>query len=361
MRIGKLAGAIISLLIMSVYVYYYQKWIKNLPYSFQLTCFFFLGIFLHFLRKIEAGTTAELLFFEKSTNYFWSDGFCLVPSLFPALHNIGIYLLWNLKKETYEELQLFNPNIKIEHTHFRDQRLPEYKIKTDASLLSMTIYRIFANLGNWFFSIDRSHPELVYQRIGFKIILLAVIYGFIANSWINLPFNQQKKTSHIVYAQLDDGTIQPPLPNKEMFEEDVVKKYTDLDGFRFLHYQKTINGKKPFVLVDSPVCLIIPAGKRLAFESKKPPKLVINMTRNAEYVAKEQYASLLGKILSKTYNFTANMFANKPVQFGYPETKAWKYAQTFWDKIDFEGYAVVATAKDLEDIPDGVTGGFICF
>jgi hypothetical protein len=190
MKISKTDGVWISLIMMSPYVFMYGQWVKNSSYSTQLIGIFFVGIFLHFLRKIESGTHAELLFFEKSTGHFWSDGFCLVPSVLPALHNVGIYLLWNLKKDMQLLQPNFNPNVTIHH--FKDQRLPVYRVNTDTSLLALSIHNTIGKMFAWFFAPIGDDSELKYQKLGFRIILISLILGWGGNTFFPKEYQAQQ-------------------------------------------------------------------------------------------------------------------------------------------------------------------------
>jgi hypothetical protein len=314
---------------------------------------------MHFGKKIEAGTKAEVVFCEmefEPDKFFWKNGFCLVPSLFPALHNIGVHLGWDLRKSVKQEVVVFNPNINIKH--LRDQTIPEYKVNVETSLLMMHGSRISGNIWTWFW-VDwkNGDPELIYQRIGFRMILIPLLYGLIGNTW-NSWFPSKKDANTVtVSIAFDDGTINKKFPPKEVFEEVVGEKYTETnDGLRYLHYQKTPNGKPPMVIVTPPLCPTIPAGKKIYIASKTAPKLVVNMKLYVHYFPKEEFASFS----NKSFSFLLHMWNNKLQGLGI-ESKPWKHTALHWHEIDTEHYAIVAKALDKEDIPSNRAGGFVCF
>lgn len=166
-------------MIMSIYTFLFSLYAKETMWAQTLTTIFIVGAFFSFLRKIPAGTKAELLFMEKSTGCYWSDGFCLIPSIGHMFHHIGIYVLWNLKQAYEVGLQETTHLLNINHQY--DQSRPTYNVKVETSLFRMELYRMINAITSWIFGFQKGHPELLYQRIGFRIILVAIIGVLIGN------------------------------------------------------------------------------------------------------------------------------------------------------------------------------------
>lgn len=362
MRINKIDGAILSLLLMSPYVFFYHEWVKQSSQSLQLTLFFFFGIFLHFLRKIEAGTVAELLFFEKSTKHYWQDGFCLVPSFLPALHNVGIYLLWNLKKSIEVTGSAFNPNINIEH--YKDQRKPEYIINAKATLLALSVHNFFGNMLSWWIAPFKDMSELKFQKLGFRIILLALICGGISNFFTDAsttinrynPF-QTKKEIVTILVQLNDGFTHS-FPELSMFEEQgdtTTTKYMDIGEDRFILYPKRTGANLARITVETRLCALVPVGKKIVFETKYKPVRAENMKREVRYIKRPEFVTVFQKI-------RAFLFSDLNTSKGYILYDSWQYINTNWHTVENDNYTLTAEALDRGDIADtNVGGGLVCF
>lgn len=362
MKINKWTGVILTLVVMSPYVLIYYAWVKHSAYSTELTCFFFVGILFHFLRKIEAGTKAELTFFEKATGHYWNDGFCLVPSLMPILHNIGIHPLWNLKKDIPIENTLYNPNINV--NHFQDQKIPIYRVSANASLFQLSVHNFFSTIGGWFFSIDRSNPEMIYQRIGLKIILVAIIAGWIGNfipekttPGLNNPTNNIEGTITIK-TQLGQLPLSS-FPTNDYFVVDTdqnTQHFTNFNGMRLFAYHKRLGENYPIIYVDGSLCVTVPAGERIGFKTKQPPVFATNMQK-VTFSEKLDSLSFIKRNTAPLYY----LFNGLSVKGFQETTNTWEHLHNNWDTVDSENFEIVSRAMDQKDILDKVAGGLVCF
>ena len=142
-------GAFLSLLPMSLYVIPYFFWVATNSYAYELTLLFFAGVLFLFLVKIEPGTNGELLWWDQliiddqGNAYVWSNGLCLVPTLFPFLHNLGIHPFWWIRRPLSDYLERTSNNVAIEH--FVDQRRMNYNVEVKTSFLAANFSRIVEN------------------------------------------------------------------------------------------------------------------------------------------------------------------------------------------------------------------------
>lgn len=361
---------------MAPYVFIYYQWTKDSPYSIKLVSLFFCGLFFHFFRKIEPGTEAELIFFGKATGKFWEDGFCLVPSLLPILHTIGIYLLWDLKKPIDPHVHKSSPGRTINVEHFHDQRLPMYQVKTKTSLLGMQASRLTGNIFGWFFSVDRKNSELMFQKIGFRIVLVALAAGWIAvpspthNEVPTIPAPQppsiteprdeptpnqpiQDDSTVTVKVQLGEPPF-PAFPSKEHFEVEestTIQLYYLYKGIEYNRYHRGIGDRPPVVVAEKSSCVIVPAGKSVFIKTVSPPILAINMVNEVSFVVDK------AKLPSR--NIFATIFLPAPSLVFY---KDWRYLQKNWGIVDIVGgYMLLAKASTEGEIPPPYHGGLVCF
>lgn len=362
LRINKFDGMVFSLLLMSPWIYLYFWCTNDSLYSLQLTGLLFFGFLFLYLRKIEAGTEAEVVFFEKSfkpNKHIWGDGFCLVPTLLPLLHYIGIHWLWDIRKNPNLIESQFNPNVNI--YHHKDQRIPEFKVNSDATLFQSTVYRFFGNVTDWFFSLDSKDPELVYQKLGFRIIIVAVVLGWIGNffpkSQPNIPQNnviRNKETVTGLFSLIREKPIKY-FPSNEVFEIDYeqnVLHYRYHDDVKLFSYHKVYGKDFPTISVKEKICAVVPAGMKIAFLSKIPPVYAVNMKSELLYDSKPEYLNFFRRNGSIFYLLFGN-------ESKFLETSGtWRGIDEHWERVN---YKIIAQALDKNDIPDGVLGGIVCF
>mgnify|MGYP006054362273 CR=1 FL=1 len=178
MIITKKQGAMISLGIIGFYTFLYYFFVKNNTAWFYLTVLFFIGALAHFVRENRDG--AQLRFGGAPTGVYWDAGYCLVPSILHILHNINIYLLWDLDEPESE-----NSNISIDT--YQDQRQSQYHVRANVSIFWLNVDKLVSVFLSWFFGFQKGRNKLLYQRIGFRIILVAIVIGWVCNSFAPKP------------------------------------------------------------------------------------------------------------------------------------------------------------------------------
>lgn len=214
MFINKGEGAIISTLPITFYVYLYYNYVLGNTHTSELMLIFSIGIFFIFFRKLEE--PEELLFLDKGTGGYWGEGYCLVPSFAPFLRNIGINFPWGLRNGRLNEVHERTRNIDIHH--YQDQRDLNYRVNVETSLMVANINRLFDNLIRWIFGFNKGKPELFYQRIGFRIIILALILG-----WGGNTFSQKETNSRPKVEETDIELLTKNLNLLEVSAGDCVK------------------------------------------------------------------------------------------------------------------------------------------
>ena len=361
---------------------WYYSYFGNNQYTHQLAALFLFGVLLHFFQKIEPGTYAELVFFGKARNFFWEDGYCFVPSFLPILHHFGIYLLWSLKKAITEPLYRNDRDVSIEH--FQDQRRPVYNMNTQTTLLGMAVSRVIEGVFGWFFGIKRGDPELLFQRLGGRIIILAIIFGIIANTFFpnggtKQPWNETlqaavlastapttskdpstSNTPGTIFAssQLRKG-IQPTMPLPERFIPQTIRDkeqhfflVDEADPRKYLFFHDPPTGKDASVYVDESLCVVIPAGRELFFITKYRPTFEVNMEKTVRFQTKYEKHNFIDKV--RMY-----LLAKQPEE----ETASWAYVHDYWDTVDTSTYSIKARALPEAKIRGSEEGygGLVCF
>lgn len=177
MYISKLVGAIISILLISYGCHEYFTYFSGSPYAEKLTLVFMVGAFFMCLHSIRPGTTAKLTFFGSYTGKAWKSGYCLLPTISYFLDSIGLHFLWWLEKEPDEKEYR---NQGLDNHHYADQREPSYRVNSDASLLTATTARIVGNIIGWITGFRKGDPDLIFQRLGFRLVVLSIVLGHLS-------------------------------------------------------------------------------------------------------------------------------------------------------------------------------------
>ena len=172
-------GAVLTLIITTVMVYLYYGifgFMLKSQFTVLLTFCFFLAVLFSFVRENAYG--GELRFFGQLTGVRWESGYCLVPSILPILHHIRIYLGYDLEEDPVERsVEYRNPRIH----HFQDQRLSNYNVRADTTLLGLNTDKFLGWLINWITGIHNGPKKLFYQRVGFRLMVLCILMGFVTS------------------------------------------------------------------------------------------------------------------------------------------------------------------------------------
>ena len=406
MHITKGQGAVLTLLPMSLYVVPYYQLVSESKYMLPLLGIFTLGVLFLFLVKIEAGTEGELLWFEKlvfdkhGDTVVWSDGLCLVPTLFPFLHKVKVHLFWWIKKPITEQDYFDNNNASFIH-HYVDQRDMRFNVNVDTSLLAANATRVSGNIFTWFFNINRGAPELLFQRFGTRIIIVALLLGFIANvigptrqesksSWFEntvssvkqnieeakalaSPTQATRRTETSSVQETRSSTMssdpgvdvlvqlqkqaKPTIPEKDFFkviQGDILYYTLDSTGRKYYYYTEVPEGMVAMITVKESMCAAIPAGKEMRFVTNRPPTYAVNMKSKLIYLRKPEHISLLQA--AGSFIFDGIQVSKEPLHL----YATWGKAYNEWEAFD-TSYGILVQAITLDEIPKGGEGGMVCF
>lgn len=370
MPISKVTGAIIALVFMYfVYIDNYRDFVSETIYANELLMFFSLGTLSLFFVKIEPNTKAEVTFWGSATGVFWGDGYCLMPTPFPTLDSLDIHFFWWLEKPITEKEYFRHTERNATH-HYQDQRDPRFNINVQTSLLTAQTTRITGNILSWFFMFWKGDKELMYQRLGIRIIFIAIVLGYGANtffpknedaapSWMkfftalgqnNSNGNEESTKTIPVSIQLAAADEDlPAIPPSEFFlngnqnHSRLSWSYTYIEGKKYFYYLHLYGGKIPVITISGGECIAIAAGKEVGFKTKKPPKWAINMKDVVRYSKKKEYLGLDKKIMEFFYL-----------------ADTWFDLQYDWSTVD-TSVTITGKALPLKDLKDGALGGLVCF
>ena len=190
MKINKLEGVILTLMLISPWMFWYLSFVFWNIYAIQLTILCLSGFILRSLVIIPAGERGRLIWMEEDLNHFWENGFYLLPVLIPLLSELGNLLGWEqgLHFGWRVSIQKNNssktlPSGSLVHL-FKDDRLPRKNVDTSFLILDLR-----ALIGLFF--KPKNH-----QEFGTRIILVALLAGVWCNhfypkdrlrNWINFP------------------------------------------------------------------------------------------------------------------------------------------------------------------------------
>lgn len=368
--ITKQQAALLCLILTLPYLFLYYMYFGNNYYSLYLTSFFYVGVLLHFFHKIEPGTRAEVVFFGKATGGYWEDGFCLVPSIMPVIHYINTHLLWSLKKSEAQGVYRIDRDISIDQ--YVNQRRPNYNMNVQSTHVQIWLSRVIESIIEWFSGIQKGDEELVYQRLGVRIIVIAILGGISANFFFpkshtsnSFPFMSSsgdglpkpKEGESAVYSSLRHGRL-PIMPLPENFTPRP-KSNTQLFFFvsqedprkYYLFHEPPLGGFHT-VAIHEPLCALIPAGREMIFITKYRPQYEANMVNLVEYAAKAKERGILSTLSRSLLGL---------------ETKAdlasWEELYNNWEKVDVDNYGIKVQALANDDLPESSKnlGGIVCF
>lgn len=364
LEISKVTGAVICLLLTIPYIVTYKYFFHyETLYRQWLFGIFFFGVLLHFLAKIPPGEYIGLAFFGKRINKIWSDGYCLIPSLFPVLHKIDIYLLWSLILDNSG----YRYDRDVNVYHYQDQRSFQFRVNSNTSLLHATMVKFIGNMASWFFEVSKGDPKLLYQRVGFRMMLVSVVLGLFANlgdwvtSSVQLPsISQSDRGAIAVTVQLKKrGPV--TFPNKERFvpvEKNNTLYFFEIDGTKYLPYAVENFEDKTVIKVENQLCGLVPVGKKVVYISPTPPRYAINMKEEVLYVKNIDKESFIER------NYELVRFAWSKITGGtydIQKSTSWENLYSNWSNLGAEKYGIEVTAELKRDVPSSAIGGLVCF
>ena len=374
--ITKWQGFLLCLLLTVPYEFFYFQYFGSNLYTIHLMALFGFGVILHFFHIIEPAERAELVFNGKATGLCWEDGYCFTPSLLPILHYFGIYLLWSLKKpRSFYGVE--ERNVYVDH--FQDQRLPQYRVNVETSFFTATASRVFNNILCWFIGVEKGKEELLFQRVGFRVMLAAVILGWGANAFYgNTDTNYDDSKKHSISAHAPMNTITVPKVPKEghviiytslkvgkpptmpLPEDFVVQPLGDKqlyievenDPRKYFLFHETDNGELHTFFITESSCVVIPPGRAALVSSVYPPLYVVNMKNRAKYALDPEKIRFDKKIFYFLWK--------KPMRL---DETSWKYLYDRWNEVSTEKHGLkVEALPTAELLPSSKKfGGLVCF
>lgn len=341
---------------MSLYITPYYAYVHGNTYVFQLMLLYSIGVLSVFFRVLEEDE--EVTFLDKGTGGYWGEGWCLVPSFLPFLRNIGptgINFPFGLRNRRRKELEERRRNVDIHH--YRDQDKMEYHVNVQTTMLGANTNRFFEGFFRWFFGYEKGRFDLLFQRFGFRVMLLALVAGWFTNqttavgeAWDKYnPFKDEVVNATI---QLDDG-IPRPLPADHQFVWKKGMPSLSMPGSRetlFVPYHE-IPGKTPYITVKEKLCATVPAGKILGFDTQYKPVYAVNMKNDVVYMKRYETLSPLQRLI-------VSISGAKD----YKTSDTWTEVVRMWDTVESEKYVILAQALDQESLSDKrALGGMVCF
>lgn len=365
MGITKTQSAVLSLIFISFYTYGFFGFLTANHYYMWTLSLFLVGELLMFLRIIETGTYAEVTFFNSGTGIYWSDGLVLSANPFPFLRNIGINTFWDIFHPITERLKMAMTTPEI--YHYVDQSKPRYNVNVETTFWTAKTDMLVTNLLSWLFGFQKGSPELLFQRVGLRIILVTL-----ASTWVlnhthprhnesyekqgseytveqERGFSQGRPSSTNVTVQLSVRSAEPPLyPGPSDFSRRDGTSYKS-PGSVYRYYRPMSNRGQDgidTVSIDGnePLCLIMYQGQRLSITTNgRFPVFVVNMRDSVLYGKKIPRLNFFERI-------DYILFGNQSV---YPTRDSWNYIYENWHTdVETTRHAIVAEAKK---------NGLVCF
>jgi hypothetical protein len=210
----------------------------------------------------------------------------------------------------------------------------------------------------WFFAFWRGDKELIYQRLGFRIIVVALFLAWTTNNW---PFfnpssymNGDEKIT-IVATQLRAGNLpEMPRTNRLLGERTDVWLHDVLGGKDYFYYINT-RGKVPHLRIDRSLCAIVEYEKEMAFRTTVPPIYAGNVKFRVRYTKKQEFTTLMEKL-----SIVIHQWEN-PFVAGFQTVTHWEALRENWHTVD-TNHSIIATGERMNKIPDRkALGGIVCF
>lgn len=339
--------ALLALVPILIESYIYHTWVSDLSHSVALTIFFLLGMMCIALDRVKEGTTRYISLFGKRLRgddgrlIEFEEGYYLIPNPLPFLNYIEIF---SLRLVPLAEEQDSPPLIH----HYLDQRQVQYRVNSSTSFFAQSVARITGNFTSWFLSFDKYDPYR-YQKLGTKILIFPLLLGYIGHSNLDQIVGYFTKTNNdALQVHVNLASDQKPVFYVGFFRTTPVYVLEAVmqDGIKYFLYRETYTGAPPQVPIDSRSCVVVPTGREVLVKTIYPPRYVVNMTDEVEYVMKKEEAGF-------PYSITELDIARKD---------GWVYLRDNWSKVRTDIYGLKARARNREaSMPSTRYGGMVCF
>lgn len=347
----------------------------------------FLSTLLMFMWVVRLGEVGRLILFETDTGRDFSSGIYFLPNLFPFVRGIDLVLGYGLVITE----RLYTNNTQRNINHYVDQRLPTYRVdvKTD-SLFRANLDRKTNLFFKWLFTTRGRDGHVEYYRvgrIGFLVMIIAALICSViaprkeyitpfALPSLSLPsFLQQVNTpekprlqsvtidpedSNIkvvtTRTQLEAGQM-PTIPPDSLFEVEIgdTLHFVTIGGRKYIKYLEKSDGGGFAIIVNEPLCSIVPAGKKVNYLTNRRPEFALNMKQQVNFAQQTDH-------LPQTFKLGILLFEEKDGKSrpSYRRDINWNELFKMWNTAD-TSRIIMAEALPSSEIPDRVPGGIVCF
>lgn len=395
--------ALLSVPCMFLYFHYvwipYLQWVGHAYLWNTATNVYFGGVVMHMACIVPHDDEGELIVFGIPTGLILGPGPWLIPNVLHVtitLINWAILGRIAIKGEVNEYVE---PNYHRLHINTSD---PLHHVHSDASLLTMALYRNLGRIGGFLVGFKKGKPHETISRIGFRVMLLAFVGAFFMSKtvapvqqyeaasessfhmpslpdfktpelwnkvWEKSPATQSGRkaeesppessssTKVTVSVQLDKGPS-PTMPEAEDFIPSMrndVREFSRMDGDRrkYFVYVQPAPGDVYAIYVNESFCQNVTPGRKVQFYAEIRPTNVVEMEDRVEYY-KKRSAFDFGDWADLLWDLNLKAESKKTVT-------TWRYLYDHWDAVETQPYPLVGAAKPQSELREGSNGGIVCF
>jgi hypothetical protein len=320
-----------------------------------------------FMSRVKLNEQGHVVFIGFSTNIICRAGTYWMPNALPFLQAIGFFAGCGIEQERTSSFGEVggNPNI----THRYDVGLNSHRVTHEtASLFALNADRLIGLLGAFLFSFHDREGRFKYYKLGSILYVVAWILAFFGHAGnyasgaltsVNQTVQQGMSSFGLTTPSVNSGRVvrldvgeSPVIPSWKGFipNPEEGPHYAKVRGSEKLYvfYSEPVSGDVGRVVVEEPLCSMVPKGRKILYWSKLPPTYASNVDDEVTYMRKK-------------YGF--RLWFESPLDDVMLEhtTGTWAYARDHWSEIDWKHYPLLTKAMESYELPVEEDGGLVCF
>jgi hypothetical protein len=359
-----------ALLAWFIYLQWFYNYTKNLSWFPYLMGFAFFSMFLMFLKNIRRGEIGHLELFGSDMGTQVPQGWYWPPSIAPFLQGIDLTFGFDIVHERLSTLGSIAGNLGIRH--YQDQNLSslQFRANTD-SLAKANLFHDLNRLKNLLFAIRDDENRVRYYKVGFMLYVVCWITAFAGHAGIyaSSAVSAATKTAGQIVEQSApffglpppasprslSGRIvrlnrgQPPIiPSGEAFIPQARTTWGKLEGdsIPYLLYTAPNLGETARVIVEKPLCSLVPKGEEVFYWTTLPPTHASNMEDRVKYMRKKYWFAL------------GDMFEDVLLE---PASATWVHIHEHWSEVESRSHPIFVKSMEKRELPEDEGGGIVCF
>lgn len=396
--------ALLSVPCIFLYFHYvwipYMQWVGHSYVWNTATNIYLAGVVMHMACIIPHDRRGTLVVFGVPIALMLGPGPWLIPNFLHVTISLWNWAILGRVAIEGEENEYVEPDYHRLHINTND---PLHHVHSDASLLTMALYRNLRHMGSFIVGYNKGKPHESISRFGFRVMLIAFMWALFIDKtvapvpsyeapsiwnfhlpslpefkipdWLSKageknptaiglgnkteePFaGDQEGARVMVSVQLHKGTS-PIMPEAEDFVPSLrndIHEFFLMDGDprKYFVYAQPSPGSVYAKYVNESLCQIITPGRKVTLYTELRPTNVIEMEDHVEYY-KKRSAFDFGDWIELLWDRNLKAQSKKT-------TTTWRYLYRHWDPSEMQPYTLMGVAKPQSELQERSYGGIVCF